>query len=98
VPKNSTVSSSQAIPLAESDECAKLLEKTLESYATAKRLMADLDSEIEKYKKLDTIAQTEINSLRYTVESLKLIIVEQQKLIESLSKNSKTKVKICLIC
>lgn len=96
-PKENTASSFQTTPLAD-DECAKLLEKSVETVKSLKSLTANLETEIAERKKLQTISDEEIKALRQTVESLNHLVAEQQKLIEILMKQSKTKIKVCIIC
>lgn len=91
--------SSQPTPLADDlDECAKLLEKSVEANKAANGLIKNLEAEISERKKLQTITDEEIKSLRQTIEGLKYVVSEQQKLIEILMKQSKTKIKVCIIC
>lgn len=98
-PKENTANNSQAIQLAaEIDECAKLLEKSAEAVKSLRTLTANLENEISERKKLQAITDEEITALRQTIDALKAVIAEQQKLIEILSKQSKTKIKVCIIC
>lgn len=98
-PKENIANSSRQIPSADDlDECAKLLEKSVEANKTANGLIKNLETEIAERKKLQTITDEEIKSLRNTIDALKYVISEQQKLIEILMKQSKTKIKICLAC
>lgn len=95
--KSDSVNSSRTTPLAD-DECPKLLEKSVEAVKSLRTLTANLENEINERKKLQAIQDDEIKALRQTIDALKSVVAEQQKLIEILSKQSKTKIKVCIIC
>lgn len=98
-PKENIANNSQQMPSADDlDECAKLLEKSVEAVKSLKSLTANLETEINERKKLQTISDEEIKSLRQTIDALRYVIAEQAKLIEILLKQSKVKVKVCLVC
>lgn len=92
-PKTQTIQSADDL-----EECTRLLEKSVEQVKSLKSLTANLETEIGERKKLQSITDEEIKALRQTIDALKSVIAEQQRLIEILSKQSKTKIKVCLIC
>lgn len=98
-PSENTAPKTQATqPADDLEECARLLEKSVEQVKSLKSLTANLENEIAERKKLQGITDEEIKSLRQTIEALKSVIAEQSKLIEILTEQSKTKIKVCIIC
>lgn len=89
--ENSALTTQQTPPADDLQECARLLNKTLDENKALK-------SEMEARIKEQTLSNQEMQSLRATVDALKAIISNQEKLIDILLNRSKTKIKVCLIC